>query len=99
MPDAICFVLQTLDSILNVEMVKEKSAEEIKQVMDLNGMEFAPHLCLIMILSTHVCMCVYICTYIYEVTYHVFDRSERITAATDSSYLMWSCLGGINKPL
>lgn len=47
MPDAICFLLQTLDSILNVEMVKEKSAEEIEQVMDLNGVEFVPNLCLI----------------------------------------------------
>uniref|UniRef100_A0A8C3MYA1 Uncharacterized protein n=1 Tax=Geospiza parvula TaxID=87175 RepID=A0A8C3MYA1_GEOPR len=34
----------TLDSILNVEMVKEKSAEEITQVMDLNGINFASHL-------------------------------------------------------
>lgn len=33
-------LLQTLDSILNVEMVKEKSAEEIKQVMDLNEIKF-----------------------------------------------------------
>uniref|UniRef100_A0A8D2LZU8 ATP synthase mitochondrial F1 complex assembly factor 1 n=1 Tax=Zonotrichia albicollis TaxID=44394 RepID=A0A8D2LZU8_ZONAL len=32
MPDSLCFLLQTLDSILNVEMVKEKSAEEITQI-------------------------------------------------------------------
>lgn len=47
MPSALYFLLQTLDSILNVEMVKEKSAEEIKQVMDLNGIKVAPHPCLI----------------------------------------------------
>lgn len=40
MPDSLCFLLQTLDSILNVEMVKEKSTEEITQVMDLNGINF-----------------------------------------------------------
>lgn len=49
MPDSLCFLLQTLDSILNVEMVKEKSAEEITQVMDLNGINLASHLCLIVI--------------------------------------------------
>lgn len=49
MTDSLCFLLQTLDSILNVEMVKEKSAEEITQVMDLNGINFASHLCLIVI--------------------------------------------------
>ncbi|NWR28477.1 ATPF1 factor, partial [Tachuris rubrigastra] len=32
MPNSLCFLLQTLDSILNVEMVKEKSADEIKQI-------------------------------------------------------------------
>ncbi|NXI04472.1 ATPF1 factor, partial [Pachycephala philippinensis] len=32
MPDSLRFLLQTLDSILNVEMVKEKSAEEITQI-------------------------------------------------------------------
>jgi len=49
MPNSLCFLFQTLDSILNVEMVKEKSAEEIKQVTDLNGIKFASHLCLIVI--------------------------------------------------
>lgn len=49
MPNSLCSLLQTLDSILNVEMVKDKSAEEIKQVMVLNAIKFAPHLCLIVI--------------------------------------------------
>lgn len=49
MPDSLCSLLQTLDSILNVEMVKDKSAEEIKQVMNLNRLNFVLHLCLIVI--------------------------------------------------
>lgn len=49
MPDSLCSLLQTLDSILNVEMVKDKSAEEIKQVMNLNRLNFVLHLCFIVI--------------------------------------------------
>lgn len=60
MPNSLYFLLQTLDSILNVEMVKEKSAEEIKQVMDLNGIKFAPHLCLNSNLDVRMAMDVYL---------------------------------------
>lgn len=39
------FLIQTLSSIFNIEMVKDKTAEEIRQVMNENGLTYFMKTC------------------------------------------------------
>ena len=42
---AIYFLFQTLSSIFNIEMVKDKTAEEIKQVMNESKLRTLSNVC------------------------------------------------------
>ena len=42
---AFYFLFQTLSSIFNIEMVKDKTAEEIKQVMNENELAYFMKMC------------------------------------------------------
>lgn len=42
---AFCFLIQTLSSIFNIEMVKDKTTEEVRQVMNENGLAYFMKMC------------------------------------------------------